>query len=116
MDVSSEADSAGNLKIVPQGPPGRFRLIGELEATNVEAAARRLGEELRAGRRLYLDLSGVRFMDSKGLGLLRGLRSLAQQRNLAPLVLVTPSSIVRRVLSTALPQMSGLEIWANQAR
>jgi anti-sigma B factor antagonist len=107
--------SLGNLKILPDGQAGRFRLIGELEITNVEAVAQRLGEELKGGRRLCLDLSGLTFMDSKGLGLLLRLRSLAEKSNLAPLVLVTPSSIVRKVLSTAMPhRLAGLEIWANQ--
>jgi anti-sigma B factor antagonist len=106
----------GNLKILPDGQAGRFRLIGELEIANVEAVAQRLGEELKAGRRLCLDLSGLTFMDSKGLGLLLRLRSLAEESNLSPLVLVTPSSIVRKVLSTAVPhRLAGLEIWANQA-
>lgn len=107
--------SLGNLKILPDGQAGRFRLIGELEISNIEAVGQRLGEELRAGRRLCLDLSGLTFMDSKGLGLLLRLRSQAEERHLAPLVLVTPSSIVRRVLSTAVPHpMVGLEIWANK--
>jgi anti-sigma B factor antagonist len=112
----SEDVSLGNLKILPDEEAGRFRLVGELEISNVEAAGRRLEDELRAGRRLRLDLSGVTFMDSKGLALLLRLRSLAEESGLAPVVVVSPSAIVRRVLRVAVPQeITGLEVRANQA-
>ncbi len=105
--------SLHNLKIVPEGGPGRFRLIGELEIDNVETAAHRLEGELRAGRRLWLDLSEVTFMDSKGLGLLLRLRSMAEESGLAPVVLVAPSPVVRSVLTMALPDpIAGLEVRA----
>jgi anti-anti-sigma factor len=104
-----------NLTIVPEAEPGRFRMGGELDVTNVEAARERLERELRDGHRLFLDLSGISFIDSQGLALLVRLAPVAAERNLSP-VRVVPSEEVRKVLDVALPVgIPGVEVVADVA-
>ena len=100
-----------NLKVVGTGTPGYFRLIGELEVMNVDAVGRHLEMELRTGNRLTLDLSGLTYIDSRGLAMLLQLSDLADGLDLSPLVLKTPSEVVRRVLEVGLPEpVPGVEI------
>jgi anti-anti-sigma regulatory factor len=70
---------------------------------NVEAVSRHLQGELRAGERLTLDVSGLTFIDSKGLAMLLQLAALALELGLSPVVLRTPSEVLRRVLEVGLP-------------
>jgi anti-anti-sigma factor len=100
-----------NLKVVGTGEAGWFRLRGELEIMNVDAVGRHLEMELRTGKRLTLDLSGITFIDSRGLALLLQLSQLADELDLGPLVLRFPSEVVRRVMEVALPTpIPGVEI------
>ena len=100
-----------NLKVVGTGESGWFRLRGELEIMNVDAVGRHLEMELRTGKRLTLDLSGITFIDSRGLALLLQLSQLADELDLGPLVLRFPSEVVRRVIEVGLPTpIPGVEI------
>ena len=100
-----------NLKVVETGKPGCFRLLGELEVMNVDAVGRHLEMELRTGKRLTLDLSGLTFIDSRGLAMLLQLSELASELDLTPLVLKLPSEVVRRVMEVGLPApIPGVEI------
>jgi len=100
-----------NLKVVGTGEPGCFRLLGELEVMNVDAVGRHLEMELRTGKRLTLDLSGLTFIDSRGLAMLLQLSELAIELDLTPLVLQIPSEVVRRVMEVGLPTpIPGVEI------
>ena len=99
-----------NLKVVETGTSGSFRLIGELEVMNVDAVGRHFENELRTGNRLTLDLSGLTFIDSRGLAMLLQLSELANQLDLTPIVLKT-SEVVRRVMEVGLPApIPGVEI------
>jgi anti-sigma B factor antagonist len=72
---------------------------GELDmraAFKLESGLDRLLRE-RAVRRLELDLSGVRFVDSAGLGSLLSTRELAKDLGIE-MEIVNPSDPVRRIL------------------
>ncbi len=92
-----------NLELLRTGQPGSFRLSGELDLMNVETVGRYLQEELRTGERLTLDVSGLTFIDSKGLAMLLQLAALSLELGLPPLVLRSPSEVLRRVLEVGLP-------------
>jgi len=99
-----------NLKVVGTGASGSIRLVGELEVMNVDAVGRHLEEKLRTGNRLTLDLSGLTFIDSRGLAMLLQLSELANELDLIPIVLKT-SEVVRRVMEVGLPApIPGVEI------
>ena len=90
---------------------GRFEVEGELDLSNVEQLGGALWAELRAGSSVVVDLSGLTFMDSQGLRLFVQLALHAEQRGLGPVVLVNPSSAVRRILEISLPHgMPGLAV------
>jgi anti-sigma B factor antagonist len=92
-----------NLELVGTGQPGSFRLSGELDLMNVEAVGRFLQEELRSEGRLTLDVSGLTFIDSKGLATLLQLAALSVELGLPPIVLKSPSEVLRRVLEVGIP-------------
>ena len=99
------------LDIQPLDRPGTFRLAGELDLSNAEELYELLASELKSGYRLFLDLSGVSFMDSNGIRVLIRLARAAQQMDLSPVVLTSASAAVHRVLDIALPSgMPGLEV------
>jgi anti-anti-sigma factor len=100
-----------NVSLIPEDEPGRYLLRGELEVANTEAVAERLEGDLRAGRRLELDLSGLKFIDSQGVRLLFRLTMSAEELGLTPVTVVAPSEEVTRVLAIAVPEgIPGLEI------
>jgi anti-anti-sigma factor len=92
-----------NLELLGTGEPGSFRLSGELDLMNVDAVRRFLQGELRTGERLTLDVSGLTFIDSKGLAMLLQLAALSLKLGVSPLVLRSPSEVLRRVLEVGLP-------------
>jgi anti-anti-sigma factor len=109
--VVSDSLVLHNVKLIPEGEPGRFLVRGELEVANLEAVAERLEAELQAGRRLGLDLSGVTFIDSQGVHLLVRLSALTLELGSAPVTVIAPSEEVSRVLAIAVPEgIPGLEI------
>ncbi len=99
------------LSIVPQEEPGRFRLEGELDITNADGFADLVEEELRQGRRVFLDLSDLRFMDSSGIRALIRMSKAGQELGAPPVVLHSLSAPVRQLLSIAVPSgIPGVEI------
>jgi anti-anti-sigma factor len=78
-------------------------LSGELDLLNVEAVSRYLQEELRTGQQLTLDVSGLTFIDSKGLAMLLQLAASSLELGYPPVVLRSPSEVLRRVLEVGLP-------------
>jgi anti-anti-sigma factor len=103
VELAIDLAHLNNLEVVGTGQPGSFRIVGELDLMNVEAVSRHLQGELRAGERLTLDVSGLTFIDSKGLAMLLQLAALALELGLSPVVLRTPSEVLRRVLEVGLP-------------
>ena len=90
---------------------GRFVVEGELDISNVEQLGDALWAELRAGSSVVMDLSGLAFMDSQGLRLFLQLALHAEKAGLAPVVLLNPSPVVRRLLEISVPhEVPGLEV------
>jgi anti-anti-sigma factor len=103
VEVVTDLAHLHNLQIVGAGTPGSFRLVGELEVMNVEVVGRHLEASLRRGDRLTLDLSGLTFMDSRGLALILKLAQTALELGTAPIAIKTPSEVVERVLEVGVP-------------
>jgi anti-anti-sigma regulatory factor len=79
--------------------------------TNFEAVDQRLESALHHGDRLQLDLSEVTFIDSRGVQMLIRLSALADELDLTPVVLYSPSEEVRKVLLIAVPDgLPGVEV------
>jgi len=110
VELATDVADLHNLKVVGTATSGSIRLIGELDVMNVDAVGRHLEEELRTGNRLTLDLSGLTFIDSRGLAMLLQLSELADELDLTPIALKT-SEVVRRVMEVGLPaSIPGVEI------
>ncbi|TMK22629.1 MAG: STAS domain-containing protein [Actinobacteria bacterium] len=110
VELAIDVAHLHNLRVVGTGTPGSIRLVGELEVMNVDAVGRHLEKELRTGNRLTLDLSGLTFIDSRGLAMLLQLSELARELDRTPIVLKT-SEIVQRVMEVGLPApIPGVEI------
>ena len=84
------------LDIEKTEAPRGFRLIGELDASNVTSLSEALQPEIDRGGDLRLDLAGLAFMDSTGIQILvRTAQGLEGRGNL---ILVSPGNLVRRIL------------------
>jgi anti-anti-sigma factor len=111
VELAIELADLHNLEFVGTGAPGTFRLVGELEVMNVEVVGRHLEATLRRGERLTLDVSGLTFMDSRGLALILKLAQVALEVGVAPIVLKAPSEVVQRVLEVGVPtDIPGVQI------
>ena len=94
---SGPLDGALLLQVERVEDPRGFRLVGELDASNVGVLSDALGRELDKGGDLTLDLSGLAFMDSSGIqALIRAAQGLAGD---GKLILRQPGDLVRRILS-----------------
>ncbi len=91
------------LNIVPLDEPGRFRVEGELDITNADGFADMVEKELRRGRRVFLDLSQLQFMDSSGIRALIRMSKAGQELGAPPVVLHSLSAPVRQLLEIAVP-------------
>lgn len=91
-----------------EGPS--FRLIGELDGSNVPDAAPRLLDELGRSNQLTLDCDGLTFMDSQGLHMLIDLGREAAEKETSVKVL-NCSRQVKRLLEVAIPAgIPGVEV------
>ena len=77
--------------------PRGFRLIGELDASNVGMLSDALGREIGQGGDLTLDLGGLAFMDSSGIQVL--IKTAQDLGDHGRLILQSPGELVRRILS-----------------
>ena len=84
------------LDIERTDAPRGFRLVGELDASNVTSLSDALQPEIDRGGDLTLDLAGLAFMDSTGIQVLvRTAQGLEGRGNL---ILLSPGTLVRRIL------------------
>lgn len=90
------------FRLEPGRQRGSFRLVGELDITNVEVVRARLEEELGDVGTLILDASDLEFMDSQGLLMLIRLGEQAENRK-EIVHLVNCPQHVRRLLDVAVP-------------
>jgi anti-anti-sigma factor len=84
------------LDIEKTDAPRGFRLVGELDASNVTSLSEALQPEIERGGDLTLDLAGLAFMDSTGIQVL--VRTAQGLEGRGDLILVSPGSLVRRIL------------------
>src|SRR5438034_10339259 len=84
------------LQIEKTEDPRGFRLVGELDASNVASVSEAIEPEARQGGDLTLDLAGLAFMDSTGIQVLVHTAKSLDGRG--RLVLVAPGSLVKRIL------------------
>jgi anti-anti-sigma factor len=85
------------LQIEKTEAPRGFRLVGELDASNVGSVAEALDPVLQEGGDLTLDLPGLAFMDSTGIQVL--VRSAKHLGERGRLILMSPGSLVKRILN-----------------
>ena len=90
--------------------PGSFRLIGELDNSNVLQVTTRLQAKLREADQLTLNASDLTFMDVQGLRMLIELGEEAAKRETS-VTLINCSRQIKRLLDVAVPTgIPGVEI------
>jgi anti-anti-sigma factor len=90
--------------------PASFRLVGELDASNVDQVTARLREELSRTHQLTLDTTDLTFMGSQGLHMLIELGAEAVRLGTS-VVVIRCSAQVKRLLDVAVPAgIPGVEI------
>jgi anti-sigma B factor antagonist len=82
-------------------------LHGELDVSSAEGLANSLVE--LAGSTVVVDLSGLAFMDSSGIGALVKARNRIRAKGLGEMVLTRPTAIVQKAL-----EIVGLSEWIVQ--
>ena len=93
------------LSVERTDEPRGFRLVGELDASNVGMLGDALQREVAMGGDLTLDLGGLAFMDSSGIQVL--IKTAQDLSGQGRLILQSPGDLVRRIL--ALIPMEKLE-------
>ncbi len=91
--VSLQLDPRDDGAVVAQ-------LAGELDASCATLTKERLSEHLGAGKTLVIDLAGVSFMDSAGLGMLIGMLARARDAQ-ARIEVANPSRQVHKLIETS---------------
>jgi anti-anti-sigma factor len=104
--LEAGGDNAHNLamdllRVEPTGA-GAFRLVGELDISNVQTLRRTLEDQLDR-QQLILDTKGLSFIDSEGLQLLIDLGKQAAEKGSTVRVLGC-SRQFRQLLDIAVPQ------------
>jgi anti-anti-sigma factor len=98
------------LRVEKGEGPASFRLIGELDSSNVPQVTTRLQGELRRADQLTLDASDMTFMDGRGLRMLIELGKEAVQKGTS-VTLINSSRQVKRLLDVVVPTgIPGVEI------
>lgn len=87
------------LQIVASDTPRRYRLVGELDASNADDLLGELQKEVEAGGDLVLELSELSFVDS--MGLRSFLRIAAALDSSGKLILEHPVRAVARTIHLA---------------
>jgi anti-anti-sigma factor len=90
------------LRLEEGQDPASFRLIGELDSSNVSQVTTRLQDELREADQLTLETSDLTFMGSQGLNMLIDLGKEAIERGTSVTVM-NCSRQVKRLLEVAVP-------------
>jgi anti-sigma B factor antagonist len=85
------------LQVERTDDPRGFRLVGELDASNVGVLSGALEREVGQGGDLTLDLGGLAFMDSSGIQVL--IRAAQDLKGHGRLILLSPGDLIRRILS-----------------
>jgi anti-anti-sigma factor len=106
LRTAEQGEHPMHLEITPTDDG--YRLEGELDMATAEGLSELLRAAVDGSHPVVLDFSGVSFMDSSGL---RALLEGAGLPNGSGVVIVNPSSQVRRVLDISIPDgIPGLEV------
>jgi anti-sigma B factor antagonist len=98
------------LRLEREEGSASFRLIGELDSSNVPGVTAELQEELRRAEQLTLDTADLTFMDSQGVRMLIELGREASQEG-SSVTVINCSRQVKRLLEVAVPTgIPGVEI------
>jgi anti-anti-sigma factor len=84
------------LEIEKTDEPRGLRLVGEVDASNVDALNDAIEKALGSGGDFTLDLGGLAFMDSSGVQVL--IRTAMRLQGQGKLILIQPGDVVRRIL------------------
>jgi len=76
------------------------RVVGVLDAMSLPEVSRELTDAQRGHGPVYIDLAGVTFMDSRGLGSLLAANERSRE-GAAPIRIFRPSEAVRRLLEVS---------------
>lgn len=96
------------LHVLKTGPSA-FRLVGELDMSNMKDVETALEDDVATGSDMTLELSELSFIDSSGIHVL--IRTARQLLGHGRLILAYPSQAVRRILEmTQLDKLANLEI------
>jgi anti-anti-sigma factor len=97
------------LQLARTTEPRGFRLVGEIDISNVSTLSNALAREIGAGGDITLDVAGLVFMDSTGIQvIIQTARRLAGRGRL---VLLEPGDLIRRTLERVrLGQLANVDI------
>lgn len=102
------------LRVLDDGPPARIALVGRLDIQGVDAVETRfVAATATQGRPVIVDLSGVSFIGSLGIGMIVGAVHALKRRG-ACMVLLDPRPFIERVfevshMADAVPVVHGIE-------
>jgi anti-anti-sigma factor len=83
-----------------EGEDGRVvvRLSGEIDLSNVDGLEAQIDEAIADARDVVIDLTGIDFIDSRGLRLLKRVSASVAGRDGTLLIVAPASSVARSVL------------------
>ena len=97
------------LQLARTTDPRGFRLVGEMDLSNVSTLSDAIAAEVDAGGDITLDLAGLVFMDSTGIQVL--IETARALEGTGRLILLEPGSLVRRTLERVqIGRLSNIEI------
>ena len=103
------------LQLERTDEPRGYRLVGELDASNVGMLSDALGREVTNGGDLTLDLGGLAFMDSSGIQVL--IKTAQDLNGRGRLILQSPGDLVRRILSLIpMDKLANVEVVDGEAQ
>ncbi len=98
----------GGIEVGHQGDHTVIALTGDVDVLLRERAGRALGAALTAGRPVVLDLSGVTFIDSSGIGYLLQFRRACEEVELPCTLMDAPESTLTVLRVLGLTEHFGL--------
>jgi anti-anti-sigma factor len=97
------------LQLARTTEPRGFRLVGEMDISNVATFAEAMSAEIELGGDITLDLAGLAFLDSTGIQVI--IQTAQRLEGRGRLRLVQPGDLVRRTLERVrLGQISNVDV------
>ncbi|MBG0833076.1 STAS domain-containing protein [Planomonospora sp. ID67723] len=98
-----------DLSVISHESPAVHRVSGEIDISTAPVLHARLQSALTAGGRLLVDLSGVTFMDARGLGTLVAVNNTARELGGTVQLIGVPAAVRRLLRLTGLNRLFTLE-------